>query len=200
MYLISCLKYVWCNIDHYQCATLFQLCNKLTATGRRYGVINRSISERELGNYLLVKYLDCESYALSLFALTASWYAPTRVCWVNSCSSLYICRRRKNRFHRGQEEKKEEIETDARKRGRRGGRDERTDAAKKIEKIPRQMLYRVYEINVETTCNGVVSSIPIIYLLSPQVQRRDAFHMVIFYLFFYGWCTLNRCRNAFLST
>lgn len=94
-----------CNIDYDQCAALFQLCSKLTATGRPYGVINRSISERELGNSLLVKY-RLWIVTFSLFALTASWYAPTRVCWVNSCSSLYICRRRKNRFHRGQEEKR----------------------------------------------------------------------------------------------
>lgn len=89
----------------------------------------------------------------------------------------------------GDKKKKRRDRDGCEKEGEGGGRDERTDAAKKIEKIPRQMLYRVYEINVETTCNGVVSSIPIIYLLSPQVQRRDAFHMVIFYLFFYGWCT-----------
>lgn len=72
---------------------------------------------------VLVKLLRLQ-IARSLFVLTASWSAPTRVCSANSCSPLCIRRHRENRFRRW--------ETRQRDGGRRGGRAD--VKKKKVEK------------------------------------------------------------------
>lgn len=112
--------------------------------------------------------------ARSLFALTASRYAPTRVCSRRTRARLFASRHRENKFRR-RETRKEEIEE--------GGRADAKKGRKK-KSGPRQMLYRRDQL--EATRDGVVSSIPITFhpVGSAECIGRGARFTVTFYPFF----------------